>query len=134
MAGKNPPTKTPASPAKRKNLLIVEDEHPLAHALELKFAHEGFEPCIATDGAKALELASKRKFDVILLDLIMPGVDGFTFLEEMQRSKSKTPVIVLSNLGQDEDKERAKKLGAKGYFVKSNTPILEIVKQVKSVL
>lgn len=66
---------------------------------------------------------------MILLDLIMPHMDGFAFMEQL---KKKSPVIVLSNLGQDEDKERAKKLGAKDYFVKSNTPITEIIKKVKA--
>ncbi|MFA7682528.1 MAG: response regulator [Candidatus Peribacteraceae bacterium] len=117
---------------KKKKILIVEDERPLAHALELKFAHDGFETHIATDGEDAICMAKKFKPDIILLDLIMPKVDGFTFLEEMKRIKCKTPVIVLSNLGQEEDKERAQQLGAKGYFVKSNTPISEIVSQVHS--
>ncbi len=66
---------------------------------------------------------------MILLDLIMPQMDGFTFMEQL---KKKTPVIILSNLGQDEDKERAKQLGAVDYFVKSNTPITEIIKKVKA--
>ena len=61
----------------------------------------------------------------------MPEMDGFTFLEQL---KKKTPVIVLSNLGQSEDRERAKKLGAKDYLVKSNTPITDIVKVVKTFL
>ncbi len=68
---------------------------------------------------------------MILLDLIMPEMDGFTFLQNL---KKKTPVIVLSNLGQDEDRARAKELGAKDYMVKSNTPITEIVKVVKTFL
>lgn len=132
MSDKPTPQKTAGSP--KHSLLIVEDERPLAHALELKFAHEGFLPHIATDGAEALEMAKKEKFDVILLDLIMPGMDGFAFLEAMQTNKAKVPVIVLTNLGQEEDQARAKKLGAKGYYVKSNTPISAIVKHVKAVL
>jgi DNA-binding response OmpR family regulator len=112
-----------------KKVLIVEDERPLSHALELKFTHEGYEVVIATDGAEALKIANTTKFEVILLDLIMPNMDGFTFMEKL---KKKSPIIILSNLGQDEDKERAKELGAIGYFVKSNTPITEIIKAVKS--
>jgi DNA-binding response OmpR family regulator len=112
-----------------KKVLIVEDERPLSHALELKFTHEGYDVVIATDGAEALKIANTTKFAVILLDLIMPNMDGFTFMEQL---KNKSPIIVLSNLGQDEDKARAKELGAIGYFVKSNTPITEIIKTVKS--
>ncbi|HAI97965.1 TPA: response regulator [Candidatus Peribacteria bacterium] len=128
------PTPKKSAGSAKYSLLIVEDERPLAHALELKFAHEGFLPHIATDGSEALEMAKKEKFDVILLDLIMPGMDGFAFLEAIQAGKVKAPVIVLTNLGQEEDQTRAKKLGAKGYYVKSNTPISAIVKHVKAVL
>jgi DNA-binding response OmpR family regulator len=126
-----PVQKTPESDAKKRRILIIEDEHPLAHALELKFQHEGFDCTVTNNGVDGLKEANTGKYNVILLDLIMPLMDGFTFLKEL---KKKTPVIVLSNLGQEEDKERAKALGAKGYFVKSNTPIMEIVKIVKSTL
>ncbi|OGJ59147.1 hypothetical protein A2881_02640 [Candidatus Peribacteria bacterium RIFCSPHIGHO2_01_FULL_55_13] len=114
-----------------KHVLIIEDEHALSHALELKFTHEGFICTVANNGAEGLKEANTGKFAVILLDLIMPEMDGFTFLEQL---KKKTPVIVLSNLGQGEDRERAKKLGAKDYLVKSNTPITDIVKVVKTFL
>ncbi len=114
----------------KKTILIVEDERPLAHALELKFTHEGYDVQIATDGQEALDLANKNSYEAILLDLIMPNLDGFAFLEQL---KNKTPVIVLSNLGQDEDKERAKSLGALDYFVKSNTPITTIIQKVQSI-
>lgn len=116
---------------KGKKILVVEDERPLAHALELKFGHDGYDVTIATDGEEALKIANGTKFDAILLDLIMPNMDGFTFLESL---KKKTPVIILSNLGQDEDKERAKTLGAKDYFVKSNTPITQIIKAVQALV
>lgn len=138
-----PKTKTPPSSAssaeaksapKGKQILIVEDERPLAHALELKFNHEGFSTTIATDGVEALKQAKSGGFSLILLDLIMPRMDGFTFLEELKNENVKVPTIVLSNLGQDEDKARAKELGALEYYVKSNTPITEIVKKVKSAL
>lgn len=127
--------KTSAKPKKSKGqILIVEDERPLAHALELKFENEGFETKTCTNGVDALEEATKNTYDMILLDLIMPQMDGFTFLEEMKAKKKKAKVIILSNLGQDEDRIRAKELGAVGYFVKSNTPITNIIKSVKSAL
>ena len=123
------PTEKPTKKVGKK-ILIVEDERPLAHALELKFTHEGYEVQIATDGEEALKAAGAGGYAAILLDLIMPNLDGFAFLEQMKKS---CPVIILSNLGQDEDKQRAKELGAVEYFVKSNTPITEIIKKVKSV-
>lgn len=126
--------KEPATKKNLKRILIVEDERPLAHALELKFQHEGFDTHICLDGEEALKEAAEGNYNVILLDLIMPRMDGFTFLQEMKNRGVKTPTVVLSNLGQEEDKARAQSLGAVGYYVKSNTPIMEIIKQVQSLL
>jgi DNA-binding response OmpR family regulator len=120
--------------ASGKRILIVEDEKPLAHALELKMKHEGYDVQTANTGAEGLKLALEGTYALLLLDIIMPEVDGFTLLEELRAKQIKTPAIVLSNLGQDEDRERAKSLGAIEYFVKANTPIAEIVAKVKSVL
>ncbi|MBU0458755.1 response regulator [Patescibacteria group bacterium] len=128
------PEKSSGGSSGKKKVLIVEDEKPLAHALELKLSHEGFETQIVSDGAQALEKAKEFKPDIILLDLIMPCMDGFTFLEELKKEGAKTAVIVLSNLGQDEDRKRAEEYGVKGYFVKANTPISDIVKQVKAAI
>lgn len=102
--------------------------------MELKFSHEGFETHVCANGLEGLKEAQTGKYAIILLDLIMPQMDGFAFLQELKDKKIKTPVIVLSNLGQDEDKTRAMELGAVGYFVKSNTPITEIITQVKKVI
>src|SRR5690606_14753939 len=122
---------TSASGGSGKKILIIEDERPLAHALELKFTHEGYQTEIATNGAEGLEKAEAGGFSLSLLDLIMPEMDGFTFMEKLQ---NKTPIIVLSNLGQEEDKTRALGMGAVAYFVKSNTPITEIITKAKESL
>lgn len=114
-----------------KRILIVEDERPLAHALELKLAHEGFETVVAGTGKAGLEAASDGSFDLILLDLILPEMDGFAVLTELKAKKVKTPVVVLSNLGQDEDRAKAKELGAVEYLVKSNAPLADILNLVK---
>lgn len=130
-----PKEKDTSTPAKKgKRLLIVEDERPLAHALELKMMHEGFETHVSATGEDGLKEALTGKYDLILLDLILPGIDGFTILKELKEKKSKTQVIVLSNLGQDEDRKKAEEFGAKQYLVKSNVPLADIVKVVKSIL
>lgn len=126
--------KTPTPSAAGKTILIVEDEKPLAHALALKMGHESFTTVIAPNGAEGLREALTGKYAIILLDLIMPEVDGFAILQAMGEKGIKTPVIVLSNLGQTEDKERALKLGAKEYFVKANTPIADILKKVQEII
>ena len=117
-----------------KKILIVEDEKPMARALELKLKHSGFDAQIANDGQMALDLMKSSKFDLILLDLMLPKVDGFGVMKEMKERKDKTPVIIASNLGQDDDAQKAKSMGAKWYFVKSDTPINKIVDYIVGTL
>lgn len=125
---------SPEPQGKQKRILIVEDEKPLSHALKLKLTHEGYEVEIAQDGEEGVALATKQKFDLILIDIIMPKMDGFAALSAMKDSGMKTAVIVLSNLGQQEDIEKAKELGVLDYMVKSNTPISRIVEVVNAIL
>jgi DNA-binding response OmpR family regulator len=122
-----------ASTAGQKKILIVEDERPLAHALEMKLRHENYDPHIVTNGSDAIKELQAAKYDLVLLDLIMPQVDGFMVLTDLKTRGITVPVIVLSNLGQEEDRKKAKELGAIDYFVKSNTPIANIIQRVKSV-
>lgn len=128
------PVSTEPSAGNGKLILIVEDEKALSHALEMKLTHQGFKTKVVTNGQDALDELKDTKYAMVLLDLIMPVIDGFAVLEEIKNRKLKTPVIVLSNLGQEEDREKAKTLGAIDYFVKSNTPIAEIITRVKSAL
>lgn len=116
-----------------KKILIAEDEKPMANALVLKLRSVGFDTTLVYDGESAVTTIQRYQFDLIILDLIMPRKDGFFVLEELKKLKITTPVIVSSNLSQSEDVKRAKELGARSYFIKSDTPLAEIVKQVKSV-
>lgn len=118
----------------KRCVLIIEDEKPMARALELKLGSAGFETAVALDGAVALTLLEHERFDCILLDLIMPKVDGFAVLQTLRERKVVTPIIVMTNLSQPEDAVRAKKLGAREFLVKSNTPIAEVVDRVRKVL
>ncbi len=117
-----------------KQVLIVEDEKPLSHALEMKLGHQGYGTRVVTNGTEALAALEKGHYDMILLDLIMPIMDGFAVLTELKARKNKIPVIVLSNLGQNEDQVKSKELGAIDYFVKSNTPIADIVARIAKAL
>lgn len=113
-----------------KKVLIVEDERALAHALELKLLSQGFSVTVANDGQEALDQLQAGVFDVILLDLMMPKIDGFQVLEKL-RSKPRQPVVfVLSNLSQPEDEARVIKLGARKFFIKSDTSLSEIVNEI----
>jgi DNA-binding response OmpR family regulator len=115
-----------------KKILIVEDERPIAKALELKLLHSGFQPTVVFDGEAAVNALVTDTFDIMLLDLMMPKIDGFGVLNEIRKRGISLPVIVTSNLGQPEDARKAKELGAKEYFVKSDTPISVLVEKIKS--
>lgn len=114
-----------------KRVLIVEDERPLAHALELKLRHEGLDVTVAGNGQDCLALLDKEHFDVVLLDMMMPVMDGFQVLKELQGRTQKPVVFVLSNLSQHEDESRVLAAGAKKYFIKSDTPLAVIVEEIK---
>ncbi|OGI26089.1 MAG: hypothetical protein A3J76_03995 [Candidatus Moranbacteria bacterium RBG_13_45_13] len=106
----------------------------MAMALVLKLNKSGFEAKAVFNGEEAIDILAKEKFDLIVLDLIMPKVDGFQVLVKLKEIGSQMPVIVSSNLSQEEDFSRAKKLGAVDFFVKSDTPITEVVEHIKKAL
>lgn len=117
-----------------KKILIAEDEKPLARALMLKLQNEGFDADMALDGEVVKEKLASGNYDLILMDLMMPHHDGFSLLHEMQEMGNVTPVVVLSNLGQEEDRKRAKEAGAREYFVKADTKLSDVVAYIKKTL
>lgn len=116
-----------------KKILVVENVRVLVEALEAKLTRDGYEVKAALDGEKALEIMAKEHFDVIILDLIMPHVDGFAVLREMKKRNITSPVLVASNLGEQEQINYAKALGATDYLVKSETPLTEIIERIKKI-
>ncbi len=108
-----------------KKILIAEDDTVIKNIMEIQLKND-FEVDVALNGAEALKKIHKNKYDIILLDLIMPIKDGFDVLAQLKKEKNKVPVLVFSNLSQDGEKSRAFKLGAKGYFVKADLQINEI--------
>ena len=115
-----------------KKILIAEDEHSLAKMLKNKFKRHGFKVVCTFNGKEAFKKIKSEKPDLVLLDIVMPEQNGFLVLEEMKKFKSlnRTIVIVLSNLGQEKDIEKAKALGADDYIIKSNLSMQEIVEKV----
>jgi CheY-like chemotaxis protein len=115
-------------------LLLVDDDGFLRDMYALKFSESGHEVEVADSPSKALSLlARKSDFDIILLDMIMPGMTG---VELMQAIRAEFPdlsakYVVLSNQGQDEDIEAAKKAGAVGYIIKAKSIPSEVVKKVE---
>jgi len=113
-------------------VLVVEDDHFLGTAYKAKFTKEGYDFRLATDGEEVAVVLKDFMPDVILLDLVMPRKDGFTVLAELKQDPrlKDIPVIVASNLGQQEDHERAKQLGAVDYITKSELSLDAIVEKI----
>lgn len=117
-----------------KKILIIEDEKTLARALKLKLSLAGFIVTTVFNGEDGVALILKEPFAVILLDVMMPKMDGFAVLTILKEENIQTPVIVLSNLSQENYMKRTKELGAKDFLIKSNTPINTIVERVRKLL
>lgn len=121
---------------KKKLILVAEDDTFYAKIYQSKLTAEGFEVALASNGVQALQFMLGRMPDILLLDLIMPEKDGFQTLEEI-RNNEKTKnlkVIVLSNLGQEEDIKKAKAYGVLDYIVKTDISIQDLVKVIKDSL
>jgi DNA-binding response OmpR family regulator len=114
-------------------VLVVEDDVFLANVHKKKLTKEGFEVAMAGNGEEGLAFAQKSKPDIILLDLIMPVKDGFQTLKELKENPElkDIKVIVLSNLSQEDDKQRIMDMGAVDYIVKANISFREIINQIK---
>ncbi len=114
-------------------ILLIEDDPFLSSLLGNRLKREGLDVMNVKSGNEAVKSMKSFDPDLILLDLILPGKSGFEVLEEMNSDPQvkKTPVLVISNLGQDTDLARAKDLGAIDYVVKARTTIDEMVKKVK---
>jgi DNA-binding response OmpR family regulator len=114
-------------------VLVVEDDKFLQKILLMKFGAEGFDVRVASDGEEALQLLAADPPALVVLDLILPKYNGFEVLAAIRANPlvQSVPVVVLSNLGQDEDIQRAHSLGAIAYLVKSSISIFEVVQKVK---
>jgi DNA-binding response OmpR family regulator len=118
----------------KKRILVVEDERPLVKALQLKLTTAGFEVQVAYDGQEAIGILANETFDLILLDLIMPRMDGFGVLEWLTKEGKHPNVIVLTNLGQAEDIAKVRALGVSDYIVKVNLSLGELVERIAAEL
>jgi len=117
-------------------ILIVEDDKFLRELIARKLTAENYQISEAIDGEEGLKKIKEEKPDLVLLDLILPGIDGFEVLSRLKEDPSLAliPVIILSNLGQREDVERGMKLGAVDYLVKAHFTPNEIIEKVKQAL
>ncbi len=116
-----------------KKILIVEDEELIYELLQRKLTQEGYEVSVAKDGVEGLEKMREVKPDLILLDIIMPKKGGFEVMEEIQKDETlkDIPVIVISNSGQPVELDKAQKLGAKDWLIKTEFDPQEVIEKVK---
>ncbi len=110
-------------------LLLIEDDSFILQIYKTKLAKESFQVLVAKDGKEAMTILKNQTPSLVLLDLIMPNMDGFEVLQSMKQDDrlKHIPVIVLSNLSQESDKKRVMDLGAKAFLVKSDTTLASIV-------
>lgn len=119
-----------------KKILIAEDEDILLNVLKDTFEEKGWSVVKAVDGEEAINALNKDKFDIMLLDLLMPKKDGFEVLEYVKNNSDlkDLSIVVLSNLGVEQDVKKAMSLGAKDYFIKTQHPMSEIVEKANQYL
>ncbi len=118
----------------KKKIVLADDEKFIAKAYSQQLTRVGFEVTTASTGTEALATIKSVKPDLVLLDLIMPGMTGFEVLKAMKSDPelTHTPVIILSNLSQETDQDEAKQLGAVGFIIKSDISLDDLVKKVQA--
>ena len=119
-----------------KKILLVEDDSFLSSLLKNRLQKEGFEVIVAKDGDEAVNYLKNINPDLLLLDLILPKKTGFEVMEELRSNPQlqgnvNLPIIVISNLGQQEDVTKSRQLGAIEYYVKAKVSIDELIEKIK---
>ena len=118
-----------------KTILLVEDDPFLIDIYATKFKEAGFEVSVAEDGEDALRKIQEKKPDLLLLDIVLPRMDGWEMLEKIKNQNLKGfKIVVLSNLGQKDNIERGIRLGADKYLVKAHLTPGEVVREIKTIL
>lgn len=118
------------------HILVIEDEAPLSNILRERLTDKGYQVSVAIQGEEGWQKTKDEHPDIVLLDIILPRLDGFVYLKRLRAHKRlrNLPVIILSNLGQDSDMEQGRELGAVDYIVKSNHTIDAVIERVENVL
>lgn len=120
----------------KKSVLIVEDDQFFSGLVAQKLDQAGFEVLLAGGGEEALNVLKEKSPSLIILDLMMPGMDGFEVLSRIKKDEKtkEIPTVVLSNLGQRDEVDRAISLGADDFLIKVNFTLDEIVEKVKEII
>ncbi len=119
-----------------KYILIAEDDRFYGNVYKVKLGRLGYEVVIVQNGEEVITEVKKKKPDLFLLDMIMPVMDGFTTIKALRAMEDfkKTPIIILSSLSQEEDRQKAMQFGANDYLVKTNISINDVAAKIKAYL
>lgn len=132
------PTKAPPVENRGIKVLLAEDDKFLRDICGTKLIKEGFQVVEAIDGQDVIKALNREKPNIVLLDIVLPSVNGFEILAQIRGNANpeiaKTPVLMLSNLGQEDDIKKAMELGANDYLIKSNFTTQEITDKIKKTL
>lgn len=119
-----------------KKIMVIEDDRFLSSLIKARLEKDGFRVLQAFDGEEAIKALKQEKPNLVILDLVMPKVTGFEVLQTISilPGFENMPVVILSNLAQDSDIEKARQLGAKEYFVKVKISIDDLIGKIKSLI
>jgi CheY-like chemotaxis protein len=119
----------------KKKILIVEDDNFVAEVYLAKLSEMGYETALAQNGEEGLAELKKGKVDLILLDILMPIMNGIEMLEEVKKNEEwkNIPVILLTNIGEKESIQKVREMGVKNYLIKSHFTPAEVIEKVESV-
>lgn len=115
----------------KKKVLIIEDDKFFMDLLVKRLSGAGFDVVFSQNGKNGLDMAASEKPDVILLDILLPDMDGFEILTKIKEAKNTAPAIFLSNLGSREQLQKAKDLGITTFMIKATVSLDNIVSEVK---
>mgnify|MGYP003980509605 CR=1 FL=1 len=115
-------------------VMIAEDDVSLMEIMSMQLKKKGYNVISATNGKKAVEMVREVTPDILLLDLLMPEMDGFEVLQYMQENDIHVPTMVLTNLGQEQNCDKSKELGAIDCCVKSDTPLNLLATKIEGIL
>lgn len=120
----------------KKKILLIEDDTFISQMYDMKFKQTNYDFLLAKDGKEGMQMIRDIKPDIILLDIVLPEMDGFAILEEIKKDPeiSSIPVLLLTNLGQQENIQKGILLGAKDYIIKAHSTPQEVVEKVQSYL
>lgn len=120
----------------KTKVLLVDDDQMIVDMYKLRLEQEGYEVLVTDKGSEAIRLAGEALPDIVLLDIILPEIDGFSILKSIkgEAATKKIPVLLLTNLSQESDQAKGKELGADGYFVKSQHTPSDMLYEMRKII